>query len=234
MTDKAFKWRHFEPQIILLCVRWYCSYSLSYRNLVEMMEERGLSIYHTTIMRWVHQYAVELNNRLRPHLRVSTRSWNVDEVMIRIRGSWMYLYRAVDSDGKTLDFMVSPTRKKAAARKFFRKILGQHHNKKPLELNVDGHASYPPAFNSMKSKKYFTNRARLRKSKYNNNYLEQDHRAVKRVFISGLGFQALETASKTIAGIEAIHMIRKGQTRRRISGGLERAKFVNELFKLVS
>ncbi|WP_230577070.1 IS6 family transposase, partial [Bacillus rhizoplanae] len=96
-----FKWKHYEPEIILLAVRWYLRYSLSYRDLVEMMEERGLSISHTTIMRWVHQYGPELDKRIRRHLKQTNDSWRVDETYIKVKGQWMYLYRAVDSKGNT-------------------------------------------------------------------------------------------------------------------------------------
>jgi transposase, IS6 family len=118
-----FKWRHFEAEIILLCVRWYLRYSLSYRDLEEMMAERGLSVDHTTIYRWVQRYAPELEKRCRPHLKACNDSWKVDETYIKIKKTWMYLYRAVDSDGNTLEFLLSPTRDARAAKRFFEKAL---------------------------------------------------------------------------------------------------------------
>lgn len=120
MTN-AFKWRHYEGSIILLCVRWYLRYGLSYRDLAEIMSERGLNIAHTTIYRWVQHFAPELEKRLRPHLKQSNDSWRVDETYIKIRGQWMYLYCAVDSQGQTLDFLLNETRSKRAAKRFFRK-----------------------------------------------------------------------------------------------------------------
>src|SRR5512135_2069522 len=119
----AFKWRHFEAEIILLCVRWYLRYSLSYRDLEEMMLERGLHVDHTTIFRWVQQYAPELEKRCRPHLKATNDSWRVDETYIKIKKTWTYLYRAVDSDGNTLEFLLSPTRDAEAAQRFFVKAL---------------------------------------------------------------------------------------------------------------
>jgi transposase, IS6 family len=118
-----FKWRHFEAEIILLCVRWYLRYALSYRHLEEMMAERGLRVDHTTIYRWVQRYAPELEKRSRPHLKACTDSWRVDETYIKVRKTWMYLYRAVDSDGNTLEFLLSPTRDAQAAKRFFLKAL---------------------------------------------------------------------------------------------------------------
>lgn len=120
---KLFKYRHFEPNIILLCLRWYLRYSLSYRDLEEMMVERGLSIDHTTIYRWIQHYAPVLEKRCRAKLRLTNASWRVDETYIKVKGRWMYLYRAVDSAGDTVEFMLSLTRDAQAAKRFFRKAL---------------------------------------------------------------------------------------------------------------
>src|SRR6266852_7868507 len=118
-----FKWRHFEAEMILLCVRWYLRYSLSYRDLEEMMLERGLHVDHTTIYRWVQCYAPELEKRCRPHLKATGDSWRVDETYIKIKKTWTYLYRAVDSEGNTLEFLLSATRDAEAAKRFFVKAL---------------------------------------------------------------------------------------------------------------
>jgi transposase-like protein len=115
-----FKWRHVEADIILLCVRWYLRYALSYRDLEEMMLERGLHVDHTTIYRWVQRYAPELEKRSRSHLKACNDSWKVDETYIKVRKVWMYLYRAVDSDGKTLEFLLSPTRDAVELPRFWR------------------------------------------------------------------------------------------------------------------
>jgi transposase-like protein len=125
-TSTPFKWRHFEAEIILLCVRWYLRYSLSYRDLEEMMRERGLSVDHSTIYRWVQCYAPEIDKRSRPHLKACNDSWKVDETSIKIRKTWMYLYRAVDSDGNTLEFLLSPTRDAEAAKRFAPQSAGFH------------------------------------------------------------------------------------------------------------
>src|SRR2546421_4873448 len=122
-NQNPFKWRHDEADIILLCVRWYLRYSLSYRDLEEMMRERGLQVDHTTIYRWVQRYAPELDKRCRPHLKACNDSWKVDETYIKVRKNWMYLYRAVDSEGNTLEFLLSPTRDAEAAKRFFVKAL---------------------------------------------------------------------------------------------------------------
>ncbi len=121
--QSPFKWRHFEAEIILLCVRWYLRYALSYRDLEEMMAERGLHVDHTTIYRWVQRSAPELDKRCRPHGKACTDSWKVDETSIKVKKTWMYLSRAFDSDGNTLEFLLSPTRDAEAAKRFFCQAL---------------------------------------------------------------------------------------------------------------
>ena len=144
-SDSPFKWRHFQGQIILLCVLWYLRYCLSYRDLEEMMAERGLNLDHTTIYRWVQKYAPELEKRCRPHLKQTNGSWRVDETYIKVKGQWMYLYRAVDSAGNTLEFLLSNTRDTLAAKRFFRKALGAPHIMTPRVINVDQNPAYPKA-----------------------------------------------------------------------------------------
>ncbi len=116
------KWKHYQPDIIFLTVRWYLRYNLSFRDLVEMMAERGLSISHTTIMRWVHQYAPELNKRILRYLKQTNDSWRVGETYIKIKGQWIYVYRAVDSKGNTINFFLSKTRNQKAQSAFSRKL----------------------------------------------------------------------------------------------------------------
>ena len=202
-----FKWHHYSSEIILLCVRWYCRYPLSYRNLEEMMNERGLETDHTTIYRWVQKYGSGIRKRLTACLKSPGDSWRIDETYIKIKGQWSYLYRAVDSKGAILDFYLSKTRDKEAALTFFKSLsqLGD-----PRVINVDKNAAYPPAFSEMQQKGLFKN-TEFRQAKYLNNVLEQDHRTVKRHHKQAMGYQSLETAKNTIAGIEAMHMISKNQ-----------------------
>jgi IS6 family transposase len=114
-----FKWKQYESEVILLTVRWYLKYSLSYRDLVEIMEERGLHIAHTTSMRWVHEFGPELDKRVRPYLKPTNDSFRTDETYIKVKGQWKYLYRAVDSNGNTIDFRFSENRDAPAAKRFF-------------------------------------------------------------------------------------------------------------------
>ncbi len=101
-NSQAFKWQHYEPEIILLCVRWYCRYALSYRDLAEITRERGLEIHHSTIFRWVQRYAPEINKRIRPHLKLAGASYQIDETYVKVNKSWKNLYRALDKEGSTL------------------------------------------------------------------------------------------------------------------------------------
>jgi len=209
--SNPFKWRHYESEIILLCVRWYLRYSLSYRDLEEMMRERGLSVDHTTIYRWVQAYAPELEKRIRPHLRPINDSYRVDETYVKVKGVWKYLYRAVDSTGQTIDFMLSAKRDTKAAKRFFRKMLKALKHQSPRVINVDQNKAYPRAVEELKEEGILPSASQLRQCKYLNNILEQDHRFIKRRVNPGLGFCSFNTARRTIGGYETMNIIRKGQ-----------------------
>jgi len=144
-NQNFFKSKHSQPDIILLTVRWYLRYTLSFRDLVEMMKERGLSIAHTTIMRWVHQYGLELDERVRCHLKTINDFWRVDETYVKVKNQWVYLYRAVDSKGNTIDFYLSESRDKQAAKRFFKKAMAASYICKPLVITVDKNPIYPVA-----------------------------------------------------------------------------------------
>ena len=175
------------------------------------MLERGLKVDHSTICRWVHHYSTEFEQRARRHLKLTNDSWKVDETYIKVKGKWKYLYRAVDSEGNILDFMLSAKRDQKAAKIFFNRVLKARHNKKPRVINVDKNAAYSPAFEDLKEDKLVEEDCELRQVKYLNNRVEQDHRAVKRITRAGLGYKSFYTAWRTIRGIEIMHMINKGQ-----------------------
>src|SRR6266849_534595 len=150
-ATNPFKGRPSPGAIILLCVRWYVRYSLSYRDLEEMMLERGLKVDHSTICRWVLAYAPALEKRVKPQLKPTGDSWRVDETYLKVKGQWVYQYRAVDSAGHTLDFRLSPSRDAAAAQAFFEKTLGAPHTVAPRVINVDKNAVYPKAVETLKA-----------------------------------------------------------------------------------
>jgi len=212
MTNPSlFKWRHFEADIILCAVRWYLRYALSYRDVEELLRERGVSVDYTTVFRWVQRYAPELDQQCRPHLNITNDSYRIDETYIKINKQWHYLYQAVDSQGHTIDFMLSTARDAQAAERFFRQVLQATHAATPRVITVDKNAAYPPAFEIVQQAEVLPATCRLRSCKYLNNIVEQDHRFVKRQVKPGLGFGSFPTAWRTLQGYEAMHMIRKGQ-----------------------
>ena len=232
ISDSPFKWRHFEGQIILLCVRWYLRYCLSYRDLEEMMAERGLDLDHTTIYRWVQRYAPELEMRCKPHLKQTNDSWRVDETYIKVKGEWMYLYRAVDSIGNTLEFLLSEHRDTQAAKRFLARALDASHTTTPRVINVDQNPAYPKAIEELKAAGKLPQGCQLRPAKYLNNVIEQDHRFIKRLVKASLGVCSFPTAWRTLRGYETMHMIRKGQVP--AGGAQAQVEFVNSLFGLAA
>lgn len=228
MSQNLFKWKHFEKEIILLCVRWYLKYPLSYRNLVDMMAERGLVLTHTTIMRWVHQYSPVIDEAIRKCLKQTNDSWRMDETYIKIKGKDAYLYRAVDSDGNTIDFFVSEHRDKDAANKFLRKALSVRHNQQPRVITTDKYGATEVAIIEEQYYGDISCETQHRMTKYLNNIIEQDHRFIKRKVKPMQGFYSLETAEKTICGIEAMRMIRKGEVEE-IRCVLSEVEFINRV-----
>ena len=233
--DRSFKGRQFTAEVILWAVRWYLMFPISYRDLELMLRDRGVEVAHTTLFRWIQAYAPELEKRIRPHLRRSNGSWRVDETYVRVKGRWMYLYRAVDSRGQSIDFLLSARRDAAAAKRFFRKALGQPHTARPRTITADKNPAYPKAVAELKNDGELWRASRLRRAKFLNNIIEQDHRRPKRLVRPGLGFGGFHTARRTLAGYEAMAMVRKGQVRN-IGGRDMRAQagFVAELFQVAA
>ncbi|AIK35590.1 integrase core domain protein (plasmid) [Bacillus pseudomycoides] len=232
--ENLFKWKHYQPELILLTVRWYLRYNLSFRNLVEMMEERGLSMAHTTIMQWVHQYGPQLEEKVRHHLKTTNDSWRVDETYIKVKGQWMYLYRAVDSEGNTIDFYLSKSRDKQAAKRFFKKALAASHICKPRVITVDKNPAYPVAIQELKEEKRMPEGIQIRQVKYLNNIVEQDHRFIKKRVRSMLGFKSYETATSILSGVEAMHMMKKGQLNLQVKSAQNEVGFIHKLFRIAS
>jgi IS6 family transposase len=190
-NSSPFKWRHFEPTLILLCVRWYCRYQLSYRDLEEMMKERGLEVDHSTVYRWVQRYAPEINKRVRQYLKMSGTSYRVDETYIKVGTQWKYLYRALDKAGQTIEFLLSAKRDIPAAKRFFKKMMRADHRRLPFTISVDKNAAYPEAFTTSQKEKVLPHDCKLRRVKYLNNIIEQDHRFIKKRVRACLGYRSL-------------------------------------------
>ncbi len=208
-VEDLFKGRHFDQEIVVLCVRWYLSFKLSFRDLVAMMRERGISLAHTTILRWVQHYSPEFEKRWKRYARSVGGSWRMDETYVRVRGEWMYLYRSVDKAGKTVEFLLSRKRDVNAAKVFLRKAMkGQ---RTPTKITLDAYAASHRAVADLKDAGELPKRVQVRTSKYLNNIVEQDHRRVKQRLRPMLGLKSFRTAARVISGIELAEKIKKGQ-----------------------
>jgi len=222
------KGHRFEKDIILLCVRWYLAYPLSYRNLEEMMEERGVEVDHSTIYRWVQKFTPPLEVFFRKSKKCAVgKSWRMDETYIKIKGQWKYLYRAVDKSGQTIDFLLTAHRDKKAALRFFKKAVRQHGL--PDKVTIDKSGANTAAIKALKEKT--GQEIEIRQIKYLNNLVEQDHRFIKRIVRPMMGFKSFRSAKVTLQGIELMHMIKKGQM---VSGGSQTLSAAGQFYSLAA
>jgi putative transposase len=203
---------HYPRAVILHAVVFYVRYAVSYRDLEEILAERGVFVDHATLNRWVVKFSPLIAANAQAKKRPTAISWRIDETYIKVRGRWTYLYRAVDRDGQTLDFMLSERRDTAAARRFFKQAIST--NGVPDRVVIDKSGANLAGLQAVNVILKFTRAGRtveVLQVKYLNNILEQDHRFIKRITAPMLGFKAFHSAAATIAGIETAHMIRKGQ-----------------------
>jgi IS6 family transposase len=230
-STSPFKWRQHKSQLILLCVSWYLEFTLSYRPLARLVKQQGWTVNPSSIFRWVQRYGPEWAARCRPFLKPTNRSYRVDETYIKVKGEIRYLYRAVDSTGQTIDFLLTAKRDKSSAKRFFQRAWRDSANVLPRVINVDKNAAYPPAFQELQAEGVLSRRCRLRRCKFLNNVIEQDHRTLKRRVKLAMGYGSFRTAWRTIQGIEAMHMIRKGRIRRVAKGDIvAQVRFLHRLF----
>ncbi|TQM89760.1 IS6 family transposase [Roseinatronobacter monicus] len=207
-----FKGAHYPKSVVLFAVFFYLRYPVSYRDLEEIMQERGVDVDHATLNRWVVKYSPLIAAKAQAKKRPTAISWRMDETYIKVKGKWMYHYRAVDRNGQTLDFMLSERRDKPAARRFFRRAIG--NNGIPDRIVIDKSGANLAGLEAVNVTLKFTGTGqtiKILQVKYLNNILEQDHRFIKRITGRMLGFKAFHSASATLEGIETAHMIRKGQ-----------------------
>ncbi|BFG81108.1 IS6 family transposase [Paraburkholderia terrae] len=204
---KVLKRLHYPLDVIMLCVRWYVAYSLSLRNLEEMMAERGIGVDHSTVHRWVIKLVPLFEKAFRRRKRPVGRSWRVDEAYVKVKGQWKFLYRAADKAGNTVDFLLRAHRDKAAAHRYFKKAIDQ--NGEPETITVDKSGANLAALEALNTGR--PTPIKIRQNKYLNNIVEQDHRAIKRIIRPMMGFKDFRCARIILSGIEIAHMIRKGQ-----------------------
>ncbi|WP_447881122.1 IS6 family transposase [Serratia fonticola] len=222
LIRNAFKRLHYPIDVIAQCVRCYQAYALSLRNLEEMMAERGIAVDHSTLHRWVIRLVPMLDKAFRRHKRSVGRRWRMDQTYIKIKGQWKYLYRAVDTAGHTIDFLLTAKRDAAAALRFFRKAIRDHGE--PEVVTIDKSGANAAALTKLNADKPDEEAISVRQSKYLNNLIEQDHRNIKRWSRPMLGCKSFRRAQTILAGIELIHMIRKGQYQHQQSEGLSPAE----------
>ncbi len=206
--------RHFKgycssPEVIMLFVYMKCRFSLSYRELEEMMMILGAFVDHSTLQRWVIKFVCLIDHQVRRRKKPVNGSWRMDETYIRLNGKWVYLYRAVDKYGDTIDFLLRAHRDEVAAKAFFRKAFAQ--NGRPSKVTIDGSASNKAALETENKDLPEEDKIDIRQKKYLNNIAEQDHRFIKKRTRPMLGFKSFHSARVTLSGIESIRMIQKGQ-----------------------
>lgn len=207
-----FKGSHYPKAVILYAVFFYVRYGVSYRDLEEIMAERGVEVDHATLNRWVVKYAPLIADAAQQCKAETARSWRMDETYIKVKGKWTYLYRAVDRDGQTLDFMLSERRDEAAATKFFGRTI--ERNGWPDKVVIDKSGANQAGLDNMNIALVLIGwcwLVEVLQVKYLNNVIEQDHRFIKKITRPMMGFKSIDAARATLDGIEAAHMIRKGQ-----------------------
>ena len=208
-----FKYRHFKYDIIIWAVRWYCKYGISYRDLEEMLTERGVMVDHSTIYRWVQYYAPKILDKLKWYWKPKLGlSWRADETYVKVKGKWAYLYRALDKSGNTIDLYLSSTRNTNAAKRFLNKALKSiPTHSHPKSINTDKNPTYGKAITELKSEAQCPLDLEHRQIKYLNNIIESDHGKLKRLINPTLGFKSMKTAYATIKGFEVMRMFKKGR-----------------------
>jgi transposase-like protein len=204
---RVLKRLHYPLGVMLVCARWYAAYPLSFRHLEEMMQERGVFVDHSTVHRWALKILPVMALIFRRRKRPTGNSWRMDETYIKVAGQWKYLYRAVDKSGDTVDFLLTARRDLAAARRYLERAINLHGL--PDKITIDKSGANTAAIRSVNDDACVD--IELRQSKYLNNIIEQDHRAVKRITNPMLAFKSFWSAQKLIAGIETMHMVKKGQ-----------------------
>ena len=205
-----FKGRHFEATLIVQAVSWYLRYPLSYRDIEEMLLERGLEVDHSTLNRWVLAYAPQIERRLRAFRKPHCGSIRVDETYIKVRGEWRYLYRAVDKHGDAVDFLLTAKRDLAAAKRFFRKMLQDQPLLAPDRIGTDAAGPYPPAIAATRTAGLLPSTPKHYVTKHLQQGIESDHFRVKRAMPRIGGFRSFTAARRTIKGFEAMLWLRKG------------------------
>ena len=204
-----YKHHRYPPIIIKQAVYFKLRFTLSYRDVEELLAIRGVKVDHSTIQRWVFKFSKEIEYNMNKRKKQVTHSWRLDETYIKVAGKDRFLYRAVDKQGNTIDFLLTKRRMKGSAQKFLNKAI--RNNGKPRIINIDKSGANTAGIKTWNKRNFTREKIKIRRVKYLNNIIEQDHRSIKRRIAISTGFKEFEAAQRTLAGIEIIHMIRKDQ-----------------------
>lgn len=229
-----FKRHRFPPEVILLAVRWYCRYPLSYRDVRDLLAERGVQVDPGTINRWVVKFGPEIAKRSFKHRSWRGLTWHVDETYVRVGDRWRYLWRAVDHRGQLVDFRLTARRDAKAAKAFLRQAKDNARLYQPMTIVTDKAPTYARLIGDLNKRNFLDDPILHVDRKWRNNIIESDHASLKRLTDPGKGFQSLRTAKATLKGIEAIRMIKRGHVHGRPEGITGEVSFVNRLFGLAA
>ncbi|QWH64180.1 IS6 family transposase (plasmid) [Bacillus mycoides] len=224
-----FKGKQFKKDIILVAVGYYCCFSLSYRDVSEVLRERGISVHPTTIMRWVHEYGHSIYQIWKKKNKTAQLSWHLDETYIKVKGEWRYLYRAIDQEGYTLDIQLRKTRDHQFAYMFMKRLVKAFEE--PKVLTTDKAPALLCAFKKLKYNGFYVHTKHCTVEHFNN-LIEQNHRHIKRRFVKSAGFQSLRHASRTLKGIETIHAIYKQKRSHIPDFSFSTCKELQQLFRI--
>ncbi len=230
--SSPFKHHRFPREVILCAVRWYLRYPLSYQDVVDLLEERGVAVDRSTVYRWVQKFAPELTKRTERYLRRASLNWHVDETYIRVGGRWRYLWRAIDADGQMVDFRLTARRDAKAARAFLRKAIERVRLHRPVSICTDKAHAYRSVIRELNHRydPHFDSIQHIDR-KWRNNRIESDHAALKRLLGYRQSFRSLRSAKATLSGLETIRTIKRGHVYHKSEGVSGEIKFIETLFK---
>lgn len=226
-----FKHHRFPHEIILCAVRWYLRFPLSYQDVVDLLAERGITVDRSTVDRWVIKFGPEVAKRAEKHLRRASVAWHVDETYIRVGGKWGYLWRAIDANGQMADFRSTARRDAKAAKAFLSKAIERVRLHRPVTIVTDKAHSYRRVIREINHHydPHFDSIRHIDR-KWQNNLIESDHAAMKRLLGYRQSFRSLRSAKATLSGIETIRTIKRGHIHNKNSGVHGEIKFISQLF----
>ncbi len=234
MSKNPFKHHRFPPQVILLAVRWYCRYPLSYRDVRDLLCERGIHADPATINRWVIKFGPLIAKKTRLLRYPRTMLWHVDETYIRVAGKWRYLWRIVDQRGQFVDFRLTTKRDSKAAKAFMAQAQRDCGLYPPMTIVTDKAPTYPAIIRAMGPHAYSNLPVEHINHKWCNNRIESDHAALKRITDPGKGFKSLRSAKVTLQAVEALRTIKRGHIVEKSTNAAGEVRLMESLFGIAA